>query len=667
MEEEKIYLEKIKKYTDEEIETISQVYQKYYQWKSIHSSSFDELGGKNIREYVSEARKKFYGKVALTTEYELSGRKVFFTQEYRNAVKKILTWVLNLSLNPQFQGVEGFDVEISTLLNSLYKKITGATEYKIKKLFQFLQCAIDGTVIVYIDGRYKEKKYKDIKYFDPVNYEIDFEEKTDYEFDAEERIVNIDDFFFPKIYENELQKQGEVIERVYMRFPEFKKKFGKYPNAQYVHPGSRLSDQSLIGQLLDKTLFVSEKIEVLKYYNSSKDEFVVIANGVWINPVKSGKKYEKSPLPWNHKKLPFAHSIFDPISNNFFYGASIIHQIKSPVEALENLIEMSLDRIWKAINPPIITADPSIPEKETKIESGDVIYSPVPDMWRELQMNTLDPNVWNMNVFLQGHIDKITTPLIPPTTPTRQPKSASEMLIRQQLTQQSFSLPKIFYQYLLEQSAYLQIKNMLQFMTSTDIQKTLGERRFNSILRVNNVPTPSGVSNVEIRVVPNEKSLLSPEELRREKLLRALRNKKNIEIIEVSSEMLKDIDFDITIKFDLEQTPQVMKGLFMEFTQLITQMFPDIIDRRKALVRLFEIWNENPGDWLIEGAYENILGSKTGLVEPTAEETNPLTEMVKRAGGQSAEEGVQGGRPGYGSPKRDEFFPDLKDLLSTEM
>ena len=656
---EKIVLEKIKRFTDEEIEVISEVYDKYYRWRSIHSTAFKELGGKTIREYVSEARDKFYGVIPLNTEFELTGRKIFFTQEFRNAVKKVITYVANLALNPQFYGIEGFDVELSSLLNALYKYLYRSTEDKIRNLIQYWQCTIDGTIVVYVDAHYKSKKYKDIKYFDAQTYKIEFEEIEHKFFEKEERIVNLDDFFFPKIYETNIQKQEEVIERVYMRWPEFKRKFGKYPNAQYVFPGSSLSPDSLISNLMDKTLLSEEKVEVLKYYNSAKDEFVVIANGVWINPVKRGNKYTKSPLPWNHKKLPFAYTVYDPISNNFFYGASIVHQVKSPIEALENLIEMSLERIWKAINPPVITADPSITEEGFRLEGGKIIYSPLPDTWREIPMSTLDPNVWNMNVFLQGLTDKVVSPLIPFTTPTRQPKSAAENLLRQQAIQQSFTLPKLFYQNLLEQKAYLQIKNILQFISSFDIQKIVGERKFRNILRVNEVPTPTGISNVEIRIVDEESVLGSPEELRREKLLRALRNRENIEIIEVSSQMLRDLDFDIAIRFDLEQTPQVQKALFMEFVQLLLQMFPEIIDKRKAAVRLFEIWNESPGDWLAEGVFENLLGTK-----PVEAGTLPFTEMINRAGGESVEQGIQGGRPGYGSQKRKTTFSDLTDLLN---
>jgi hypothetical protein len=661
---DKVVLEKVKHFTDDEIEVIADVYDKYYRWRNIHFATFDEFGGKTLKQYVDEARDKFYGKIPISTSYELTGRKLYFSQEYRVAVEKVITFITNLALNPQFYGIEGFDVQLSSLLNGLYRFLYRATKDKIRNFLQFWQAVIDGTVIVYTDARYKTRKYKDITYFDPQTYEIKYKEKEDKIFDKEERIVNLDDFFFPKIYEPDIQKQEEVIERVYMKWTEFKRKFGQYPNAQYVYPGIRLSPESLIAKLMDKTMLMQDKVEILRYYNRAKDEFVVIANGIWINPVKEGRRLVRSPLPWNHKELPFAYTVYKPISNNFFYGASIVHQIKSPVEAIENLIEMSLERIWKAINPPIVTADPTVPESNFSLEGGKIYSFPMADTFREIQMNPLDPSVWNMNVFLQGTLEKITTPLTPPATPTRQPKSAAENLLRQQAIQQSFSLPKIFYQDLLEQKARLQIKNLLQFMTSIDMQKAVGERKFRNVIRVNEVPSPTGVTNLEIRVTENKESLSTPEALRQEKLLRAISNKENIEIIEVSAEMLKNLDFDIAIKFDLEQTPQVQKALFMEFAQLLLQMFPDIIDRRKAAVRLFEIWNESPGDWLQEGVFEYLLSGTPLQPQLPQQGVQPFTEMLTRAGGESVAQGVQGGRPGYGSRRRKTTFADLTDLLN---
>jgi hypothetical protein len=201
-------------------------------------------------------------------------------------------------------------------------------------------------------------------------------------------------------------------------------------------------------------------------------------------------------------------------------------------------------------------------------------------------------------------------------------------------------------------------------MTSIDMEKVVGERKFRNVIRVNEVPSPTGIANLEIRVSENQESLASPEMLRQEKLLRAISNKENIEIIEVSAEMLRNLDFDIAIKFDLEQTPQVQKALFMEFAQLLLQMFPDIIDRRKAAVRLFEIWNESPGDWLQEGVFEYLLSGTPIQPQLPQQGVQPFTEMLTRAGGESVAQGVRGGRPGYGSRRRKTTFADLTDLLN---
>ncbi|HXP50586.1 MAG TPA: hypothetical protein VN922_11560, partial [Bacteroidia bacterium] len=418
-----------------------------------------------------------------------------------------------------------------------------------------------------------------------------------------------------KIFEPDIQKQGEVIWREVMVWRDFQITWKDYPNAKYVVPGSMLVTNSIFAQLLDKTILASDKVEVLKYFDRIRDRYVIIANGVWLNPV-GDKKDEISPLPWNDKKLPFAKTIYRFVDGNFFYGASLPQLVRDAVSAKENLIEMVIDRLYKSSNPPILSSDPQV-KNGLKLQAGNVYHvnsNPQTD-WQELKMGEVDPNIWRMQSGIDSVINTIATPMSAPSPDTVQPKSAAENLLGNQDKQQSFNFQKLFYQDLVEQKAILMIDNVLQFYTTEDMEKMIGKKKYNNIFNIENVTTQNGVSNLEVRFVKNKKSLSDPADLMQEKLLRAIHKKEKVEIIEVSVELFKDLKFEIEISFDFENTPELRKAMFMDFMSFLMQAFPDMIDRNKMLFRAFEVWNENPADYIPDNLVKNYASYLAGAYQ----------------------------------------------------
>lgn len=61
---------------------------------------------------------------------------------------------------------------------------------------------------------------------------------------------------------------------------------------------------------------LSNIVSVLSYYNKSRDQYIVIANGVWINPLPWD---EKMPIPFAHKQIPLV-SFTDHYIEDDAYG-----------------------------------------------------------------------------------------------------------------------------------------------------------------------------------------------------------------------------------------------------------------------------------------------------------------------------------------------------------
>jgi len=662
-QESKIKLEDLYKPSAAELDFIADVYQKYYKWRNNQNTSWKQFEGLTIKQYISEAREKFNGFLPINSLLDKK-RPKFFSNEFRMSVEKVALYVANLVQNPKFSGVEGLDPALATFLNALLKYIRRGAYWKILDTYHFMQTIIDGTGIVFVSWTPKRRKLKNILEYDLTTGEIEFEEKEYIDDEITEVWVDPLDFFVPKIWEINIQEQKECIWRQIMTWSDFKRRYGHFPLSKYVYPGIRLAEQSIYSEFLDKALFTSDKIEVVQYFNSEEDEYGIIANGVLINPLSAKQRKSKiSPLPWNHKSLPFAKTIYRLTSPALFWGVSLVMSAKDEVSAKNELIEMALDRITRATNPPVITTDTTVPNN-LELESGKLYVSR--GTWQELQMNPLDPNVWNMQMVIDNQLQKDVTPMTFPTPPTRQPRSASEVLAQQQRELGSFQLQKTFYQDLIEQKVWLEIQNALQFLTAERARKIVGEQTFEKTLYVENIQTPNGLSDVILRIKESEQ-ISSSEDLAFQSVVASINKKRRIEIIEISINVLKNLKFDVEITFDTENTPAIRKAMFLEFIQTISQMFPQLLDQRKALVRLFEVWNENPADYLLDDIWQQIyLPGQQQIQQPQQllggeQPVQSMPEQLLQAGIRGPVSGVQGGR---GQSQRQTAIPNLMDLLT---
>ena len=94
------------------------------------------------------------------------------------------------------------------------------------------------------------------------------------------------------------------------------------------------------------------EVEQWYYFNKDTDEMVIIADGIWINPMGTDTV---APLPWNHKKLPFWAAVMEPLQEDIFYGRSMADKLISMVDTQDALFDRMLDQLALAVHKPILT------------------------------------------------------------------------------------------------------------------------------------------------------------------------------------------------------------------------------------------------------------------------------------------------------------------------
>lgn len=378
------------------------------------------------------------------------------------------------------------------------------------------------------------------------------------------------------------------------------------------------SDQSIFAQFLAYDVRGSDFVEVIKYFNVPKDRYMIIANGVLLNPVKEKGKTDEiiSPLPWNHKKLPFAKSIFEPIDANFFYGMPLPQKVKSPQEALNTLWELALDREKRSVSAPIITTDPNVNEG-LEFKAGRIygVGAPVTE-YKELEVAPISASYWTMLASLQNLMQRTGAGGLSVTPTGKQPRSATEKAAEMQAQKEVAGLYYLFYQDLLEQTSWLVTQNMIQFYTARKVKEIVGGKKYHEVISLIDMQLASGgIGNMEIRIADK---LTSSEELKQEAWFRSMFKKERVEIIEVTPKELNQLKYDIKIDFEAEETPESEQALYTNWANWLMQMFYPLglVDPKKVLFRATEIKGESASDYIPDQMIEQYEQERFGMVKP---------------------------------------------------
>ena len=654
-------------------EAIFDVYEKYIQWRSLREQPYKQFNNQMAADWWQDSREKFWGYLPLS--YDLDVPQFFFP-ETRNQIVSALAKISNLKMKPRFEGVEGFDIIKATILKDFFEYWRRLANQKIKNFWNFLYTIINGTCIVFVGYTSRKKKTKNITMHDPATGETEWEEKDEFESEVTEEICNLEDIFIPKIWEQDLQAQDEIIWRTLLKFSDFKNAFKGYDLADYVVPGMQFADTSIFSQFLSYDVRGSDFVEVIKYFNVPKDRYMIIANGVLLNPIKSkGGKEEVCPLPWNHKKLPFAKTIYEPLDASFFYGMSLPWKVKTPQEALNKTFELLLEREIRSVSSPIITSDPTT-ELGLEFKPGR-IYQVGTDVnqYKELQVNPASSSFWNTINSLQGIIARTGSGGASAVMPSRQPRSATEKAAEEQTKKENAGLYFLFYEDLLEQKVWLVIQNMIQFYTANKAEKILGEKKFHKILSlVNTELAGGGIGNREVRIADNPASI---KELKDEAWYRSIFKKERVEIIEVTPKALRQMQFDIKIDFEPDYSPTEERAIYMDFTTALMNMFGQygLVDPKKVMFKMIDKFGENPVDYTPDALMSEYEMERFGFTAQQPQQqvqpgsmpgvNNANQQMRGRAYGSAGAAARDAGATGMPSPLAGEAMPQKREAMKS--
>jgi hypothetical protein len=348
-------------------------------------------------------------------------------------------------------------------------------------------------------------------------------------------------------------------------------------------------------------------VEVIEYYNRQTDEFVIIANGIWLNPMNG---WVVAPNPFNHKKLPFWSVRFDTNAPDFFYGKSLVDRLSSLQDVLNVLTNMLLDQSFLTIFPPILTAGID-PLEEDYLRPGrrvpvDTQGLPLNQAFMKLDLGT--PGGWHQfileytkDIMEQSSVDQVSSGIagVGGRTTAEEIRTAAAGVA---------AILGIFGKLLnvgIKRKADIRTKNIMQFWTDPKrpiVPRVLGPKTdifynaFN-VVSVDNARLSNGRRGKKIiAMYPSSSDLPTANQLKTREKLYNLETGQNVEIRAITPEYIRDVDYDVKIVMaeSSPDTKEMHKALTLEKARVYGALFPDILNRMELANQVAEVFGDNP-------------------------------------------------------------------------
>jgi len=340
--------------SDKELDVIQRISTRFFEMRNERDKNRHEYDGDDLETYVEKSMDAYNGIVSEEMKAAKEDwQSVAWDHKTRGKVKAIISMVVGIRPFVSIVG-ETTEAEVQKLaskLSDVYEDSWDVEKGNYKLYLQVLSAVCKGTVIVeeiYQEDRVKEKEIISV---DQETGETTFKEKTKIKGGFGTVRANIIPLlnFYPNENHPEVEEDCCLVED--LTEAKFKSRYGKFPNFEFVRKGVTASlgeEQPQYKSYIEDT---KDLIRVIKYYNEYTDEFVIMANGVWLNPQKGDVV---CPIPFKHKKLPFAKMIFEVADEECFYGKSLPDLTKGEQDPTNALLRLMIDQEILAVQRPIL-------------------------------------------------------------------------------------------------------------------------------------------------------------------------------------------------------------------------------------------------------------------------------------------------------------------------
>lgn len=585
---------------------LSNVVDLFRRTQQSRDRNFQYFDGQNLIDYINDSVVRFNTNIDERDGIEdwQAGVHDPFT---RNKVLAILGKVMEVLPIASFVGRSDDDAVKGEILTDLYHYVEDIDDYDEFMTHYLLEAIVKGTAIGYEDIEIQNKKIREVN-GEGDNISVTDVNKKNTKIYAS--IVPLEDFYPSSVTIRKISEMPYCFWREILPYSRFITKYGGYRKSELVE-----QKQSFIGQenrpYYDNYIDTNTpdgSVEVIKYFDKLKDEYVIIANGIWLNPIGSE---EISPLPWHHKELPFFDVKFDFFGSDFFYGKSLPDRIKSMQDVLNVLTNMLLDQSFLTIFPPLLTNgfdsiedDYLRPGRRTPVDTQglpisqafQVLQNPTPSGWHQYILE------YTRRVMEESSLDKVSQGVAGQgdrTTAQEIRMAASGVTSMLQLFARMINTA-------VKRKALLKASNILQFgldPQSPIIRAVLGAdagSEMNNafmVIEVKGAPMTNGKRGTKvIEFYKDKASLPTKGKVKARATLATADTGEEVQIIALPPEYIRNMRYDVIAVPNpkSEATKEIEKAIQMEKVQLYMTFFPDIVNKMELAAQTAEKFGDDP-------------------------------------------------------------------------
>lgn len=605
---------------EEEKAIVSSVFEKFRSSSNERNKKYAYFDGLGLIDYIDDSVRRFITNVDERDDMEDWQARIHdpFT---RNKVLAILGKIVQVLPIAQFSGRGDEDSRKAMILNNLYEYAEEVDDYEELMINILLESIVKGTAIGFEGVDRTTKKVRNVK---GAGDNITISETSEITTKLFGAVVKLEDFYPSSVSIRTIKKMPYCFWRDTIPFQQFRQDWASFDRTSLVQPFSKNTYADEARPFYYN--FISEntpegEVEIIRYYNRDVDEYVVIANGVWLNPLTEKEKKVICPMPYNHKELPFYDIKFDFFGSDFFYGKSLPDRLKSLQDVLNVLTNMLLDQSFLTIFPPMLTNgmdsiedDYLRPGRRTPIDTQGM---PISQAFMKLDLGT--PSGWHQyileytrKVMEQSSIDQVSQGVAGVGGRT----TAQEIRVAAEGVASMLGLFARLVNYGIKRKATLKAANILQFWTDKNspmVSKVLGEggntemnKVFNTF-RIDNAVLTHGKRGAKvIEMYAEKKEMPTKSELKAKSMLSKLETGREIEIVAIEPSYLRDFLYDVKLVANpkSESSKDLEKAIQLEKARIYMSFFPNIVNVQELAAQTAEKLGDDPAKILKQDAFQ---------------------------------------------------------------
>lgn len=342
-------------FTEKEKNAIHQVLRDYTKARTVMQKSYNYFNGRNLYDCIDDWTKRWNGYIPAQNPLLDATQSQIFLNYTRNAV---ISYLVKIAMNLTKPKILAVNKKNSIQSKLFAQFLTDANNFSLNaengesKFFAAaLETTIKGTVITHEGYMHQEQEMEFPDKFDSMTGKMKTKKVTKVIYDdCYQKIHPVEDFYIANPYQPDIQKQEFIIPRRLTTYTEAKAEFGHYPMFDYVKAGAyaMTSDVTTFykNQLISE--LAKDQVEILPWMNKSKNQHILLINGV---PIYIGV------IPYKDGRYPYAKAIFEPFANDFFWGAGFPNKIMGEQDLKNMLFNMMVDKTSGSLLPFGLSSD----------------------------------------------------------------------------------------------------------------------------------------------------------------------------------------------------------------------------------------------------------------------------------------------------------------------